>query len=63
MINRHPRRESNKDTHVGRGGAANIFSAEEKARIAAANGGSAVDSGKSEKGWADRSKDWLLNKK
>ncbi|TVY40905.1 hypothetical protein LCER1_G009316 [Lachnellula cervina] len=76
---RHPRRESTSSTHVGRGGAANIFkpSAEEMAKAKSGNGSakwegeSAVDDEKEErdgkaqapKGLADRGKEWLMGKK
>lgn len=76
---RHPRRESTSSTHVGRGGAANIFkpSAEEMAKAKSGNGSakwegeSAVDDEKGErdgkaqapKGLADRGKEWLMGKK
>jgi hypothetical protein len=72
----HPRRESNSSTHVGRGGAANIFHPSTLAALA--QGGvhdeSAIDSSSdgpnstvhhrnASKGLADRGKEWLRGKK
>ncbi|TVY26085.1 hypothetical protein LHYA1_G004284 [Lachnellula hyalina] len=67
----HPRRESTSSTHVGRGGAANIFkpSAEEiaKAKTDNAKWESALEDeekdGSAPKGLADRGKEWLMGKK
>jgi len=69
-----PRRESTSSTHVGRGGAANVFkpSAEEieKAKRDNAKWESAVGDDDSlkqgvpkPKGLADKGKDWLLGRK
>lgn len=67
-----PRRESGSSTHVGRGGAANIFRPSQ-AEIDAAKSDNAkwenaIDSdsitkGNAPKGLADKGKDWLLGKK
>lgn len=60
----HPRRESTNSTHVGRGGAANVFKPTEK-EIEVAKRDNArwesavVDDGKAEKGLADRGKEFL----
>ena len=72
--NRAPRRESTSSTHVGRGGAANVFkpSADEieKAKRDNAKWESAVGDDESlkhgvpkPKGLADKGKDWLLGRK
>lgn len=78
-----PRRESGNNTHVGRGGAANVFkpSAEDVAKAKADRGrwesavgdeGGSVDGEReretrgrkeSEKGFAEKGKDWLFGKK
>jgi len=74
-----PRRPSTSSTHVGRGGAANVFrpSAEEIAKAkndnakwesavgddASVNSEKLEERKKREKGLADRGKDWLLGKK
>lgn len=60
----HPRRESANSTHVGRGGAANVFKPSDK-EIEVAKRDNArwesavVDDGKAEKGLADRGKEFL----
>ncbi|TVY88100.1 hypothetical protein LAWI1_G005888 [Lachnellula willkommii] len=68
----HPRRESTSETHVGRGGAANVFkpSPEEiaKAKTGNAKWEGAVEDEKeakapAPKGLADRGKEWLMGKK
>ncbi|CAG8960067.1 hypothetical protein HYFRA_00010545 [Hymenoscyphus fraxineus] len=65
-----PRRQSNSSSHVGRGGAANVFkpTAEDilQARKDNVKWESAIDdetNGKPLKGLADKGKDWLLGKK
>jgi hypothetical protein len=61
-----PRRESSSSTHVGRGGAANIFRPSqveiEAAKWDKPKWESAVDDEKV-KGLADKGKEWLLGKK
>lgn len=65
----NPRRESTNTTHVGRGGAANIFrpSADEIAAAKNENGKweSAIDDepASKSKGLADKGKEWLFGKK
>jgi hypothetical protein len=60
----HPRRESTNSTHVGRGGAANVFKPSEKEIEVAKRDNSkwesaVVDDGKPEKGLADRGKEFF----
>jgi hypothetical protein len=61
-----PRRESSSSTHVGRGGAANVFRPSQVEIEAAKRDNtkweSAVDDEKV-KGLADKGKEWLLGKK
>jgi hypothetical protein len=61
-----PRRESSSSTHVGRGGAANVFRPSQVEIEAAKRDNpkweSAVDDEKV-KGLADKGKEWLLSKK
>jgi len=71
----HPRRESNNSTHVGRGGAANVFrpSAEDRARaeeeaiddrsVNSERAGETRELRRGEKGLADKGKEFLFGKK
>ena len=66
MQYRQPRRESGSSTHVGRGGAANVFRPSqvevETARRDNVKWESAVEDEKV-RGFADKGKEWLLGKK
>jgi hypothetical protein len=68
MEYRHPRRESTSSTHVGRGGAANVFKPSQ-AEVDAAKRDNAkwesavVDDDKGLKGLADKGKEWLFGRK
>ncbi|TVY82633.1 hypothetical protein LSUE1_G002840 [Lachnellula suecica] len=67
----HPRRESTSSTHVGRGGAANIFkpSADDIAKAKSDNAkwesaiGDEEKDVKKPQGLADKGKEWLMGKK
>jgi len=65
-----PRRESESDTHVGRGGAANVFRPSEEEILTARRDNAAWESvisgettrNRREMGFADKGKEWLFKK-